>query len=395
MAIDFEAEAAALKDELVARRRDLHRHPELAFQEVRTAGIVASELTQLGLEVQTGVGKTGVVGILESGQAGPTVLVRADMDALPIHEENQTDYVSAEAGKMHACGHDAHTAIGLAVAKILSTHREQIRGCVKFVFQPAEEIAGGAKAMVADGVLEAPRPDVTLGLHLWNNLPLGKIGVADGPIMAGSNSFSIELTGKGGHGASPHLTVDPVVCAAQMVTAFQTIVSRNVPPLESGVLSVTQIHTGDADNVIPQRAIIRGTTRAFSSDVHALLRDRMAAMGENIAMAMNCTFNMTWFDGTLPVANDAGVASSVRAAIAPLVGTESFVLDHRTMGAEDVGYFMRDIPGMFLLVGSANAERGLDFGHHHPRFDFDEDVLPLGAALMAKAVASYVLPDAN
>lgn len=394
MSIDFKAEAEALQDEMIARRRDFHRHPEIAFEEIRTAGIVAAELNALGLEVQTEVGKTGVVGILDGDLDGPTVLVRADMDALPIHEQNEVDYVSTVPGKMHACGHDGHTAIALGVAKMLSQHREKLAGRVKFVFQPAEEIAGGAKAMVADGVLEHPRPDVSLGLHLWNSMPLGKLGVASGPVMAGSNSFKIDIVGNGGHAASPHVSSDPVVCAATMVQAFQTIVSRNVDPLETAVVSVTQIHAGDADNVIPEQAVVRGTLRSFRPAIRTQLETRLGAIAEHMAVAMNCTATMTFFDGTLPVVNDETVSERVRQAMLRIVPADTLLLSERTMGAEDVGLFMRDIPGMYFFVGSANSERGLDYGHHHPRFDFDERVLPLAAALMAQSVAAYVLPEA-
>lgn len=392
--IDFKAAAEALREELVERRRDFHMHPELAFEEVRTAGIVAEELNKLGLEVQTGVGKTGVVGILEGDQDGPTVLVRADMDALPVDEANTTDYISQTPGKMHACGHDGHTAIGLGVAKLLTTHRDKIAGRVKFVFQPAEEIAAGARAMIDDGVLANPRPDVSLGLHLWNALPVGKLGVAEGAVMAASNSFTIMITGKGGHGAIPNLAVDPIACGAQIVSALQTVISRNVDPLETGVVSVTQFHAGHAQNVIPSEAMIGGTTRAYSLAVRELIIERMDSIVKNTAAAMGCTATIVWSEGTLPVVNHPEVATKVRDRLRPLVGgDDDLILDERTMGGEDVSMFMSDIPGMFVFVGSANSERELDFAHHHPRFDFDEDALPLGVAVLAEAVAAYVIPD--
>jgi len=393
MAINFKTEADALSEELVERRRDLHQHPETAFEEVRTAGIVAEELTRLGMEVQTGVGKTGVVGILEGDTDGPTVLVRADMDALPIEEENAVAYRSQVAGKMHACGHDAHTSIGLGVAKLLSKRQGELRGRVKFVFQPAEEIAGGALAMIEDGVLDTPRPDVSLGLHVWNSLPLGQVGLASGPIMAGSNSFEITISGSGGHGASPHETRDPIMCAAQMISALQTIVSRNTDPLEGAVVSVTQVHAGSADNVIPQTATLRGTTRAFRPEVQTLIKERMQVIVESTAAAMGCTATLAYRDQTVPVINDDEVTQRVRGALRPLLSEAQILTDERTMGAEDMGYLMDDIPGLFMFVGSANHERDLDYGHHHPRFDIDEDVLPFGVALLSQAVAAYVLDD--
>ncbi len=394
--IDFKLEAEALRDELIARRRDLHQHPEIAFEEFRTAGIVAEELNALGLEVQTGVGKTGVVGILDGAQDGPTVLVRADMDALPVHEENETDYISQTAGKMHACGHDGHTSIGLGVAKFFAQRREQMAGRIKFVFQPAEEIAGGAKAMIADGVLENPRPDVSLGLHLWNYLPLGKLGVATGPVMAGSDSFKFEITGKGGHGAMPEHAHDPVVCAAQIIMAWQTIVSRNLSPMEGGVVSVTRVDAGHASNVIPPTVTLRGTARYFTKHVQQTIHTRMEAIASNIATAMDCELTSAkWNEGTQPVVNHPEVSQRVREAFLTLVDEDDLVLDERAMVAEDMTYLMDDIPGMFFFVGSADDDRGLNYGHHHPRFDFDEAVLPLSVALLAKAVAAYVMPEAR
>ncbi len=390
---DFVAQANALRDELVARRRDLHKHPELAFEEVRTAGIVAEELTRLGLEVQTGVGKTGVVGLLEGDQDGPTVLVRADMDALPIQELNEVEYASEVPGKMHACGHDAHTTIGLGVAKLLAGQRDKLVGRVKFAFQPAEETVGGAMAMVKDGVLENPRPDVTLGLHVWNSEPLGRIGVDNGPIMAGSSTFQIKITGKGGHAALPNNTLDPVVCASQLVLALQTIVSRNVNPLEQAVVSVTYVRAGDAYNIIPQESELHGTIRTFTDEVRSLVEKRMTEITQSLCEAMGCAVEINIRHHTRPVVNSPEVAERVRKVFSELVGAESLGMPQRTMGGEDVCFLMDDIPGTFFFLGSSNSERGLDYGHHHPRFDIDEDVLPLGVALLTAAVADYVLPD--
>lgn len=391
--IDFKAEAEALRDELVTRRRDFHRHPELAFEEVRTAGIVAAELTKLGLEVQTGVGKTGVVGLLEGDQDGPTVLLRADMDALPILEENTFGYVSTVPGKMHACGHDGHTAIALGVAKLLSQHRDQIAGRVKFVFQPAEEVAGGAKAMVADGVMRDPRPHVSLGLHIWNGMPFGSLGVADGPVMAGSSEFTIKITGRGGHAASPHLAVDPVVCAAHIITAFQTITSRSVSPLESAVVSVTQMKAGTAFNVIPQDVELRGTVRTFSLDVRDTVERRMREISEGIAGAMGCAAELTMIHQLLPVVNHPEVSERLRRVFRQFVGDGGLDMNERTMGSEDVGILMDGVPGMYFFLGARVPDQEVLYGHHHPRFDFVEDALPLGVALLSAAVAEYVVSE--
>lgn len=391
MSIDYMAEAQAMRDELIARRRDFHLHPELAFEEVRTAGIVTETLKNLGLEVQTGVGKTGVVALLDGDTDGPTVLVRADMDALPVLEANQTEYNSTVAGKMHACGHDGHTSIGLGVAKLFANHRDQIKGRIKFVFQPAEEVAAGAQAMIKDGVLENPRPDVSLGLHVWNSLPLGTLGVADGPTMAGSSIFTVKITGRGGHGAQPQMTLDPVVCAAHLITAFQTIVSRNVDPADTAVISVTTVKAGDAHNVIPEVAHLTGTMRAFKTQVRDLVTARMHDIAAGIAQAMGCQIELEVKHLTIPLVNHPEVGAKLRPVFAQMVGADKLDLNARTMGGEDMAYLMDDVPGMFFFVGSANSERGLDFGHHHPRFDFDEEALPLGVALLAAAVGEYVI----
>ncbi len=389
--VDFKAQAEAMREELIARRRDLHQHPELGFEEVRTAGIVARELTNLGLEVQTGVGKTGVVALLDGGHDGPTVLVRADMDALPIQEDNDTDYASTVPGKMHACGHDGHTTIALAVAKLLTAHRDEMAGRVKFVFQPAEELGQGASAMVKDGVLSDPRPDVSVGLHLWNDMPVGTIGVADGPVMAGAAIFTIRITGKGSHAAYPHQGIDPVVCAAQMVTAFQTIPSRNINPLGTVVLSVTMMRAGDAYNVIPQTAELCGTVRFFKTEVRDFVFERMRQIVEHLSAALGCTAEIEFDSRTIPVINHPEVGEKLRPIFAPMV--ETLKLDERTMGAEDVSAFMDDIPGMYFFVGAKDETRDAYYGHHHPRFSIDEDALPLSVALLSSAVAAYVLPE--
>ncbi|MCS6834548.1 MAG: amidohydrolase [Anaerolineae bacterium] len=389
--INFQVEAQAMREELIARRRDFHRHPELAFEEVRTAGIVAQALAELGLEVQSGVGKTGVVAMLDGAQDGPTVLVRADMDALPIQEANQADYASAYAGKMHACGHDGHTAIALGVAKLLSAHRNKLAGRVKFVFQPAEEVAGGAKAMIADGVLTNPRPDVTLGLHLWNSMPLGTLGVADGPVMAAASDFVITIRGRGGHGAVPQLAYDPIVAGAQVVSALQTIASRSADPLDHVVVSVCQFHSGSASNVIPETATLTGTFRTFRRPVRDLVEARMNEIVVGVARSLGCQADIRITHHTEPVSNDPQAAARARAAFQRL-GHDHFVYE-RTMGSEDVGFLMTDIPGMYFFLGSANSERDLDHPHHHPRFDFDEEALPLGVALLSAAVADYLLVE--
>lgn len=364
-------------------RRDIHRHPELGFQEHRTAGIVARELQNLGLEVTTGVGRTGVVGILEGKYEGPTALLRFDMDALPIQEETGAEYASAQPGVMHACGHDGHTAIGLTVARILSQQRERLHGRVKFVFQPAEEGLGGAQAMLEDGVLENPHPDFSLALHLWNEKPVGWVAVVPGPFMAGSDIVEITLRGKGGHGALPHQTRDPIVAAAQLVLALQTIISRNISPLEVAVLSVTQIHGGEAHNVIPESVHLRGTLRTFTQPIRDLVLSRVTRITEELARAMECEGEVKVTDLTPPVINDEAMAKWVAQVARDLIPEVNVDTTYRTMVSEDMALMMAQVPGCYFMIGSANPERGLVYGHHHPRFDFDERALIYGVALMS------------
>ncbi|NDJ53500.1 MAG: amidohydrolase [Chloroflexi bacterium] len=392
MTINFTARTEELTPAMIEQRRDFHRHPELAFQEVRTAGIVAKTLGELGLEVQTGIGKTGVVGILEGDHEGPTLLIRADMDALPILEANETDYVSETSGVMHACGHDGHTAIGLTVAKMLSEYRGDIHGRVKFVFQPAEEIGQGAKAMVDDGALKDPRPDFTIGLHLWNEVEVGTVAVMDGPSMAAADLWTCVITGYGGHGALPHQTQDPIVAAAQIVSAVQTIVSRNTDAIDAAVVTVGSIKGGDAFNVIPATVELKGTIRTFTKATKAIVHQRLREICEGVAQAMGCTADLEIDERTIAVHNDPEISGRVRRVAVDLFGEEAVRSDVRTMGAEDVSCFMDDIPGCYFFVGSANRERDLAYPHHNPRFDFDEQALTIGAALLASAAAEFMIP---
>lgn len=388
--VDFLNEAYALFEYTRQLRRDFHRHPELGFQEVRTAGTVARELNQLGLEVTTGVGKTGVVGLLEGAQPGPVVLLRFDMDALPIQEETGADYASVNPGLMHACGHDGHTAIGLTVARILESQRRSLAGMVKFVFQPAEEGLGGAEAMIVDGVLTNPKPDFSLALHLWNYKPVGWLGIAPGPLMAAAELFQMRISGRGGHGAAPHLAIDPLVAAAQIITALQSIVSRNVAPLKSAVISVTAVQGGEAFNVIPSTVEMKGTIRTFEPQVRDLVLERFSQVVTGVAQSMECQAELTVQPVTPAVINDAGVTQRVQAVAERLLPDSQVDADARSMVSEDMAEMMQDIPGCYFLIGSANAEKGLDAVHHHPRFDFDEDSLPSAAALMASAAADLL-----
>ena len=393
MPINFKQQAQQQRDQMVTLRRDLHRHPELGFQEVRTARLIAEQLNQLGMEVRTGVGKTGVVGLLEGSQDGPTVLIRADMDALPIDEANQTDYISETPGVMHACGHDGHVTVGLSVARMLSQHRDQLAGRLKFVFQPAEEIGQGAAAMIADGVLSDPRPDYSLGLHLWNQTPVGLVAVEPGPVMAAADFWTCIVTGKGGHGAAPHQTHDPIIAVAQIISTLQTIVARNLDALESGVISVGRIQGGDAGNVIPDSVKLWGTIRTFLPSSRDLLIKRLREISEGVAAALNCEARIEVSPMTQAVNNNESVAAAVHDMAAAVVGNDNVHPSQRTMIAEDVGLLMDDIPGCFFFVGTMNTERGLDYPHHNPHFDIDEDALPIAAAVLAGAAAKYLIPE--
>lgn len=388
---DFKKEAELLFDEMVEMRRDFHQHPELGFQEVRTSGIVAERLSELGLEVQRGVAQTGVVGLLEGAKPGPTVLMRFDMDALPIEEENDVAYKSKNAGVMHACGHDAHTTMGLTMAKIMSKHQDKIAGTLKFVFQPAEEGGqGGAFSMIADGVLENPKPDVAFAMHVWNPVPYGKVRVVSGPCMASSSIFTLTVEGKGGHGAAPHQAVDPILAAAHIVAALQSIVSRNINPQDSVVVSIGQFMAGSTFNVIPDRAILKGTVRSYNIELHRKSYRRILEMATRMAEAFNCKATMETVAIVAPVVNAPEPTQAVRTAAVEVVGADN-IDEHRTMAAEDMGFFLEEVPGCYFFIGSSNKEKGLDYPQHHSKFDIDERAMINGVTIMAKAVAKYVM----
>ena len=374
---------------MVRVRRDLHRYPELGFQETRTAAIIMETLNRLGLEVQTGVGKTGVVGLLEGDQPGPVVLLRFDMDALPIQEESLHEYASQCPGIMHACGHDGHVAIGLTLADIFAHRRRDMIGTIKFMFQPAEEGLGGAVAMAADGVLDSPRPDVAFAMHLWSPVGLGMARVVDGPTMASSSIFTITVEGRGGHGAAPHLATDPILAAAQIVVALQSIVSRNTNPQESVVVSIGEFSAGTTYNVIPERAVLKGTVRSYDKELHRMVYRRILEMVTNVAQAFGCRAKMETVAIVSAVVNALEPTTVVRAAAERVMGRNN-VIEHRTMASEDMGYILEEVPGCYFFVGCSDDE-STSYPHHHPRFDFDERAMIDGVAIMAETAAHYVL----
>jgi len=376
--------------QLIETRRDLHAHPELAFEETRTSSIVTERLRALGLTPKTGVGRTGVLALVDGGRPGKTVLLRADMDALPIQEENEAPYRSQAAGKMHACGHDCHTSILLAVAKPLAAQAGTLPGRVKLCFQPAEEVGGGAQSMINDGALRDPKPDAAFGLHVWQELDLGKVGVTVGPMLAAVDGFTVTVTGRGTHAAAPHLGIDPVVCMAHMITALQTISSREADPLQAVVVSVTQLEAGSAFNILPPAATMKGTVRVFDPRLWEELPGRFERIVQGIAQAFRGTAVIKYDRHNGPTINDPKMAAIARAAAEEVVGAANVVDDVRTMGGEDFSAFLLEVPGCFIAIGSRNAARGLVHGHHHPRFDVDESCLEIGAEVLLRTAQKFL-----
>jgi len=381
-AVLFE-EARQLFDYTQSIRRDLHRHPELGFQEKRTANLIARELSQIDMEVITGIAQTGVVGFLEGRTPEPMIMFRFDMDALPIHEENETDYASLNAGVMHACGHDGHVAAGLTVARLLKMHQAQLPSSIQFVFQPAEEGLGGAVEMIKGGVFTRPKPKCCLAFHVWNERPVGWFGIVPGPVLASSDTFTISIKGKGGHGAIPDQTIDPVVVMGQLVIAMQTIVSRNISPLESAVLSIGQINCGNTHNVIPNNVIVQGTIRAFSSQVRDNVLNRLKTVCDGLTLGFNCEISLVIDKISPAVVNNKEVTKIVESVAREIFSEAEIENNYRTMVSEDFSFFLEEVPGCLILVGSRNDQKGLSASHHNPRFDFDEFALVNAVTLLA------------
>ena len=381
-----------LQSLLVDWRRRLHQRPELGFREQLTAEFIQQRLTEWGVPFQAGVAKTGVVAVIESDHPGPVLGIRADMDALPIREENEVPYCSQHEGIMHACGHDGHVAIALGTVRYLVAHRDQWRGTVKVIFQPAEAGPGGAKPMIEAGALRNPDVEAMIGLHLWNNLPLGTVGVRTGPLMAATALFHLTIQGKGGHGALPHQTVDAVVVGAQIVNALQTIVARNVDPTQAAVVSVGKFHSGHAPNVIADVAELSGTVRYFDPRYTDFLPARMEQIVAGVCQSQGATYEWDYQALYPPVINDAGMAELVRSVALSVVETPAGVVpDCHTMGGEDMAFFLQAVPGCYFFLGSANTEKALAYPHHHPRFDFDETALSLGVEMFVRCVEAYGL----
>ncbi len=373
-----------LEDYIIEMRRDFHRHPELKFEEERTSSIVERELKSLGFNVER-VAKTGVIGRIGSGDK--CVALRADMDALPIQEENEVPYKSKYPGKMHACGHDAHTAMLLGAAKVLSSLRDELKGEVRLIFQPAEEGGLGAKRIVEEGGIDGV--DAIFGIHVWADLEAGKIGLAPGPCLASADAFKIVVKGKGGHGAMPNQAIDPIVACVDIINAFQKIISREVNPFEPAVLSVCKISSGSTFNVIPERAEMLGTVRAFSDKVREQILRRIEEILEGYSKAMRCEAEISWEEGIPPTVNDERLTNF---AVSVLKKTFPGDIVHfkRTMGAEDFAFYARKVPGVFIALGIRNEAKGIVWPHHHPKFDVDESVLWKGTAIYSLLAYSFL-----
>ncbi len=388
----IEPSIAAQADELATIRRDIHAHPELGFEEARTSALVAQKLGEWGLEVATGIGKTGVVGTIRVGNNPRAIGLRADMDALPMDEINDFEHRSRNAGRMHACGHDGHTTMLLGAARYLSATRN-FEGTVHLIFQPAEEGRGGAEAMIRDGLFERFPCDQIFGMHNRPHLAVGKLEIRIGPQMAGGGLFDVRITGKGAHGARPETGIDPVIIATQIIAALQSVVSRNVAPLDSAVISVTQMHAGDAYNVIPQEAVLRGTIRAFRKETMALLVERIETISAGIARTLGGNAEADVRVAFPPLVNDRDAAGLFADVAAGIVGAENVNRDGPyVMASEDFSYMLDKVPGAFINIGNGDADGGCEV--HNPGYDFNDDILPLGATLWSRLVETRLARDA-
>jgi hippurate hydrolase len=382
-----------------AIRRDIHAHPELCFQEERTADVIAQALTEWGIPVHRGLGRTGVVGIVKNGSSPRAVGLRADMDALPMTEHNRFAHASQYPGKMHACGHDGHTAMLLAAAKHLARHRN-FDGTVYLVFQPAEEGGGGAREMIKDGIFERFPMEAIFGAHNWPGMPVGTVGVNHGTMMASSNEFTITIHGRGSHAALPYLGIDPVPVACQMVMAFQTIITRNRKPIDPGVISVTMIHAGEATNVVPDSCELRGTVRTFTTETLDMIESRMKTVAEHTCAAFGASCEFSFTRNYPPTVNHASETEFVKRVMTTVVGADNVVTFEPTMGAEDFSFFLQARPGCYFTLGNGEGTHR-DGGHglgpcmlHNPSYDFNDDLIPLGATAWVRIAEEWLAQPA-
>ena len=383
---------------IAALRRDIHAHPELCYEEQRTAELVARQLAAWGIAVHRGLGQTGVVGTIvgrDGGASGRAVGLRADMDALPMHESNTFAHASQHPGKMHACGHGGHTAMLLAAAQYLAQHRD-FDGTVQLIFQPAEEGGAGARAMIEDGLFEQFPVEAVFGMHNWPGMPAGSMAVSPGPVMASSNEFKITIHGKGGHAAMPSNCIDPVPIACQMVQAFQTIITRNKKPIDAGVISVTMVHTGEATNVVPDHCELQGTVRTFSTEVLDLIERRMRQVAEHTCAAHEATCTFEFERNYPPTINTPAEAAFARQVMVDIVGEAQVLAQEPTMGAEDFAFMLQAKPGAYCFIANGDGDhRALGHGGgpctlHNPSYDFNDELIPLGATYWVRLAQAWL-----
>jgi hippurate hydrolase len=382
---------------IIAVRRDIHAHPELCFQEQRTSDVVAGKLAEWGIEVHRGMGTTGVVGVIKNGNSKRSIGLRADMDALPVNEANTFAHASKHPGKMHACGHDGHTAMLLAAAQHLAKHKH-FDGTVVLIFQPAEEGGGGAREMIKDGLFDKFPVDAVFGLHNWPGMPVGTLAVSPGPVMASSNEFKITIRGKGCHAALPHNGIDPVPIACEMVQAFQTIVSRNLKPIDAGVISVTMIHAGDATNVVANSCELQGTVRTFTVEMLDLIERRMQTIAEHVSAAHEASCEFAFVRNYPPTINHVNEAAFTREVLSGIVGADNVLAQEPTMGAEDFSYMLLEKPGAYFFIANGEGQHR-EMGHgggpctlHNPSYDFNDDLIPLGGTVWVRMVEQFLAP---
>jgi amidohydrolase len=379
-----------MKDWLVDIRRTIHRHPELGFEEIETSKLVSEWLQKFGLDVKRGMAKTGVVGLLKGEKIGNTVAIRADMDALPMDEANRIRYASQIKGKMHACGHDAHVTILLGAAKFFSSIPDQVKGNIKWIFQPAEEGGGGGRIMVEEGVLENPKVDAIFGAHVFPFLSVGKVGIYEREGLAAADRFVIKIIGKGGHAASPHVSKDPILAAGHLITQIHSIVSRNVNPLESGVITIGKVSGGTASNIIPDEVELIGTVRSLTPQVREELKSRIDQVTQGVArsFSMDCRFDFEY--GYPVLINNPEMSKLVGLACSKGIGKENVEVVKPSMGGEDFAYYLEKVPGAFFRLGCRNEEKGFIHPYHSSLFDIDEEVLPLGVEMFVRIIDQYL-----
>lgn len=380
---------------IAAVRRDIHAHPELCFEEVRTADVVAAKLTEWGIPIHRGLGTTGVVGIVKAGTSPRAIGLRADMDALPMQEFNTFAHASQHKGKMHACGHDGHTAMLLAAAQHFAKNRN-FDGTVYLIFQPAEEGGGGAREMIKEGLFERFPMDAVFGMHNWPGYQVGKFAVSPGPVMASTSEFRVVIRGKGSHAALPHNGIDPVPIACEMVQAFQTIISRNKKPIDAGVISVTMIHAGEATNVVPDSCELQGTVRTFTVEVQDLIERRMKQIAEHLCAAHDATCEFSFDRNYPPTVNSPAEAEFARKVMASIVGEDNVVVQEPTMGAEDFAFMLQAKPGAYCFIANGDGSHR-EMGHgggpcmlHNPSYDFNDDLIPLGATYWVRLAETWL-----